>query len=536
MKTTLKLGSLLLLLSASVVNAFGADNTTAIEYFKFLQFEPAKEILLQNQNDAEACFYLGEIYHLENKDDSAALFYKKGLSINAEDPYNAIGEAKLELKQNQKEASKKIEKIAKSHKKDIGVQLAAARAFQSAGLEYDDFLKNARKANNQDPNILIFEGDMLLAADQVGEACAKYEMAANADESCTEAYVKYAKIYANVNPDLSIQMLDKLLSKNPSSLVAQQTIAELYYDNGRYKKAAEVYGNFIKAGRPSERDINRYGGILFQSEEYDKVLELANVELEKNPDNMVMRRLAMYSLYELKKYEDGIKHGDHLMKNNKNFIPRDHIYYGRLLNKIKRNQEAVDQFKEALELEPDNLEIYKELSQALESNGQYDEAIQSFNTYIEKAGTENVKIADYLQLGQLYYSAASTLDSTQLDKRTEWFNAADKAFATVAEKAPENYIGYYWRANTNAMMDDSDLSQGLALPYYQKVIELLEADKKNPKRLIDAYNYCGSYYYLRRELPTSIQYWEKILQVDPNHPNAKKFIEGINKEIKEGIK
>ena len=63
MKTTLKLGSLLLLLGGSVVTAFGADNTTAIEYFKFLQFGPAKEILLQNQNDAEACFYFGEFYY-----------------------------------------------------------------------------------------------------------------------------------------------------------------------------------------------------------------------------------------------------------------------------------------------------------------------------------------------------------------------------------------------------------------------------------------------------------------------------------------
>lgn len=33
MKTTLKLGSLLLLLGGSVISAFGADNTTAIEYF-----------------------------------------------------------------------------------------------------------------------------------------------------------------------------------------------------------------------------------------------------------------------------------------------------------------------------------------------------------------------------------------------------------------------------------------------------------------------------------------------------------------------
>ena len=86
------------------------------------------------------------------------------------------------------------------------------------------------------------------------------------------------------------------------------------------------------------------------------------------------------------------------------------------------------------------------------------------------------------------------------------------------------------------MMDDSDLSQGLALPYYGKVIELLEADNKSPKRLIDAYNYYGSYYYLRRDLPTSKQYWEKILKVDPNHANAKRFIEGIDKEIKEGVK
>ncbi len=536
MKTTLKLGSLLLLLNGSAITAFGADNSTAIEYFKFLQLDPAKEIFLQNQNDAEACFYLGEIYNIENKNDSAAFFYKKGLSINAEDPYNAIGEAKLELKLNQGDASKKIEKIAKSHKKDIGVQLAAARAFQTAGLNYENFLKNARKANNQDPDILIFEGDMLLKADQVGEACAKYEMAANVDESCTEAYVKYAKIYAKVNPDLSIQMLDKLLSKNPSSLVAQQTIAELYYDNGRYKKAAEVYGNFIKSGRPSERDINRYAGILFQSQEYDKVLELAGAELNKNPNNMVMRRLAMYSLFESKKYEEGIKHGDHLMKNNKNFIPRDHIYYARLLNKIKRNDEAIRQFKEAIELDPENMDLYKELAQAFESNEQYGEAIHTFNLYIDKVGADNVKVADYLQLGQLYYSAASNLDSANLDKRNEWFGAADKAFATVAEKAPENYIGYYWRANTNAMMDDSDLSQGLALPYYGKVIELLEADNKSPKRLIDAYNYYGSYYYLRRDLPTSKQYWEKILKVDPNHANAKRFIEGIDKEIKEGVK
>ncbi len=539
MKKTFKLFSLFLLVNGTILTASSADNTTAIEYFKFLQFGPAQEILLQNLNDsqankAEACFYLGEIYNIQNKPDSAAYYYSKGLSINADDPYNAIGEAKLQLKKNQSEAVKTIEKIAKSHKKDVGVQLAAARAFQTAGLDYAEFLKNARKANSQDPNILIFEGDMLLAADKVGEACSKYEMAATMDETCTEAYVKYANIYANVNPQLSIQMLDKLLAKNPSSLVAQQTIAELYYKNGRFAKAAEVYGNYIKSGHSNDRDLARYAAILFQNKEYQKVLDLANDALQKDPNNLVMRRLAMYSLFEMEKFEEGVKHGEMFMgmPNKKDFIPRDRIYFARLLNKVKQNEKAIEQFNEALELEPENFDLYKELAQAYENSKQYDKAIETFNKYMEKAGADNVKVADYLQLGQYYYSAANNLDSTALDLKKQLLGKADNAFAIVVEKTPDNYIGYYWRANSNVGLDDANLSQGLANPYYEKVVELLEADNKSPRRLTDAYRYLAYYNYLKGDLPASKKYWEKILQSDPDNADAKRFIEGIDKEMK----
>lgn len=57
--------------------------------------------------------------------------------------------------------------------------------------------------------------------------------------------------------------------------------------------------------------------------------------------------------------------------------------------------------------------------------------------------------------------------------------AADSVFALVAEQAPDSYLGDMWRARTHSAMDP-ETTEGLAKPYYEKVVDVLLA-KNEPE-------------------------------------------------------
>ena len=61
-----------------------------------------------------------------------------------------------------------------------------------------------------------------------------------------------------------------------------------------------------------------------------------------------------------------------------------------------------------------------------------------------------------------------------------------------------------WRARTNSAMDP-ETTDGLAKPYYEKVMDML-LSKNEPKynsALIECYSYLGYYYLLKSDYPTS---------------------------------
>jgi len=70
--------------------------------------------------------------------------------------------------------------------------------------------------------------------------------------------------------------------------------------------------------------------------------------------------------------------------------------------------------------------------------------------------------------------------------------SADSVFTLVAEQAPDSYLGEMWRARTNSAMDP-ETTDGLAKPYYEKVMDML-LSKNEPKynsALIECYSYLG---------------------------------------------
>ena len=56
--------------------------------------------MLDSKNKSEAYFYLGQIYFVEKKIDSAKVYFEKGISADANEPLNYAGLVKCNLYSN----------------------------------------------------------------------------------------------------------------------------------------------------------------------------------------------------------------------------------------------------------------------------------------------------------------------------------------------------------------------------------------------------------------------------------------------------
>ena len=96
---------------------------------------------------------------------------------------------------------------------------------------------------------------------------------------------------------------------------------------------------------------------------------------------------------------------------------------------------------------------------------------------------------------------------------------------------PEMTVGYVWEANTKVQLDP-DSEQGLAKPYFEKVIEKgSTAPEKNKKDLISAYRYLGYYYYLKKDYESAKANYEKLLTLAANDEAAMDALKILNKPI-----
>lgn len=167
---------------------------------------------------------------------------------------------------------------------------------------------------------------------------------------------------------------------------------------------------------------------------------------------------------------------------------------------------------------------------------------QEYATLARKANGKSALASDLqFQVGRLYYGAGTQPDSLTItvEERKQALMSADSVFHAIAEAAPDNYLGNFWRARANSALDP-ETTQGLAKPFYEEVAALLES-KNDPhynSALVECYSYLGYYYLLAIENPAlkaeakankdkSIEYWNKILAIDPANATAKRALDGI---------
>ena len=506
----------------------------------------AKEYFVKRttQTPAEAYYYLGEIAYKEGNMAEAKANYEKGLAANPESALAAIGLAKLDLKSNPKVAGDQLSAIQKKNKKDVEVIIAIAKAYFDNDMQAEGQKKiaDAYKANKKSPLTYVLEGD-LIGKNNPGSAAEKYEQAIYFDPKCTIAYMKEALMYEGINNNTSIDLLKKAVEIQPDYTVSYKYLGRIYTQNGFYPEAIEAYKTFFKEGDYTLEDIKHYITANYFTQQYDVANELLAQGLAMEANDFILNRLSMYTKNELKDYAGASAAAEKFfslpLPKDVKYIIQDYMAYGNILSESGKKLEAIEQFKKAIELDPAKIELNKEIATILANEDMNAEAAEFYKKYIELKG-EAADATDFNQLARYYNYAGAALiaktdDAEAKAKGIELLKEADKNFGVVAERVPDSYLGYYQRAQVNARMDP-DTEQGLAKPYYEKVIEvLLSKPDPNTRVLEEAYQYLSYYYYLSFDKTKKAEdkafvkeYSHKVLEINPENPNGKALFEFAN--------
>ena len=451
------------------------------------------------------------------------------------DWHTSVAKVKELIQTNPAQATEEAQLLLKGkNKKNPELVVAIANAYLDAGkiAEAQTYLELAKKADNKSAIVSVLEGDIALAKKDAGTACQLYEQALYFDPKYEPAYLKFADVYKAASPSLAIEKLEQLKAVNPNSVLADKKLAEIHYLNNHFDKAAEAYSRFIDSPEATEEDMMKYAFALFLNHKFDKSLEITNKGLQKNSRHAAFNRLAMYNYTDMKRYDEAQKAAQAFFNasDKADFSYLDYMYFGHLLNAVKKYDESVQQYKKALELDPTKNNLWLEISNAYENGNNYVGAIDAFQKYYSSLEADKKTPDLQFQLGKLYYGQGTQADSLNINAagRKAALTSADSVFAVIAQAAPDSYLGNFWRARTNSALDP-ETSQGLAKPYYEAVAALL-VSKNDPRynsAIIECYSYLGYYYLVANKLPESKEYWNKILAIDPANATAKRALDGI---------
>jgi tetratricopeptide (TPR) repeat protein len=317
-----------------------------------------------------------------------------------------------------------------------------------------------------------------------------------------------------------IENLNKSITADPEYSPSYRRIAEQYYLTKQYDKAVEAAEKYLTLTEDPGTAKYQLAFYYFMAKQKDKSKEIFK-EVTSSPDAPAVA---------LKYYGRTLMEGDTTKASAQEAKPiferyfakvkpedidaSDYAYYGKALAKLKENDLATQNFEQSIQLDSAQTDVLQLLGDTYMKMQKYNEAADAFKklTSLRKQPLSQ----DLWSLGRAYFFA-------------EKYFEADTAFTKLSEKQPKVIHGWFWAARSRANID-STMSQGLAKPMYEKVLEIAqEAPEKYKKESVEAYSYLGAYtVQVIGNVNQAKPYYEKILAIDPNNEQAKSFFKTLN--------
>lgn len=514
------------------------------KFMYYNRFKSAKEVFqkLAASGDEEATYWLGQAeIGLENV-PAAKTVYQSKLSATPNSPLILAGMGHVELLEGKTaDARNRFEAaISLSKGTNVAVLNAVGYANGNPDMKNGDAQYAIQKLTQatqikkmNDPDVWTNLGDAYRKAGQGGDAVKSYAKALELDPNYARALYRTGSVYQSQGGSqeaLFTKYYNDAIAKDPKYAPVYATLWAYYYETN-VSKSAEYLEKLLANSDDDPkacyyRASMKYAQGLFTeavsqvdgcvsetgASPYPKVYGIKAYALDRLSDQSFKAKDSVKG----REYLAGAKASfdEYLKRASADQIGGgDYSRYGLLLLKFPGNEpQAVEMILKAVALDSvdaNKASYYKSLAQAYEAQKNFDEAAKWYSKILEVK--KNFSNVDIYNAGYSYYQA-SKYDSTI------------KYFTIYTEKYPADIFGYYMLGNASAVLD-SNSTQGLAAPYYKKVIEIGEADltKANVKpRLLTAYKYFMGYEFnINKNQAEAIKWVDKAIAIAPDDATLK---------------
>ena len=515
-----------LILSSSFVFAQTPEQgQQEIYYQKFKSAAKTFEkILQQKPTEGQALYRLVYAYLHSNEADKAKQTIQSS-SVPQSDPFYKVAKGYVLLNDGKKDSAVLYfnQAIDDTKEKDADILSAVARAKietkQGDANHAIELLDKAIKRDKRNARLWLWKGNAYRKLDNGSEAFKAYQEALSKDDKLAAASYQLGNIFVTQkNTSVYLPHFQKAIEtdKNFGPAYYALYIHHFYPDPA---KSMEYFRQYVSLTDPNPENDYAYTDLLYLNKQYKEAIAEAEKIKAREGEKLQPRlyKLLAYSTAGLGDTTKAISlMQDYFSREvDSNFVTKDFESMGQFFMTAGKNDSALVYLEKAVMKEKDaaaKYPYYKTLAQIAHELKDYSTEAKWLGQYV--TGNEKASNIDQFNWGVAHY-------------RAEEYSLADSVFANYVKEHPEQGFGYYWRARSNAMLD-KEMEQGLAVPYYQKLTEVMQGDTANgsyKKWMAEAYGYMAAYNAnTKKDYALAISYFQKVLEVDPENADAKKYI------------
>ncbi|MXN92895.1 tetratricopeptide repeat protein [Flavobacterium sp. Sd200] len=557
----LKFLGLSFLLFGAAANA--QDANEAKKAIDAEQFQKAKTILksliASTPDDGKNYFLLGDVYLTQTVQDSAALYFNKGLAAKDNPEYNNIGLGHIDLNANNAAAAQaKFAAVEKDlRKKDVEQLVYIGRAYIYAdNPDYKKAVAVLNKAVEKDSkNALayMYLGEAYYRDRDQNNAYKNYRTATTLDPSLLRAKLQLGVITKNTRAAFpeAVKAFNDIIAVNANYGPVYRELAETYYLWGNTEtskkteynaKALGFYEKYMSLTDYSLDSRMRHADFLLLTGDYKALEAEAQKMQQMDKVNPRILRYAGYAAYENGNYDASVKAISEFINKvePKRVIARDYLYRGlaNLATVVGKDAEgnstitdqakfdaAIADIKKAAETDAKITNEFNDIGKKLFSQKLYSPAAAVFEVAAASPENKNAFYDNFYLAYSIYYGHVNKSDA---DKKanTEQLLKADAALDKVIELSATSQDAYLFKAriNRNLSTDDAYAKMAKAYDGYIKIVnEAGAAETSKPaviKNLVEAYDNAGAYYAVTDKAKAK-DYFSKAVALDPNDTYAK---------------
>ena len=340
-------------------------------------------------------------------------------------------------------------------------------------------------------------GDLLSYRKEYAEAVRIYRKALLLAPESEMLQMRLAMVLGRQQRNVeAVEVLETLVAKHPEAKLARLSLARFYQESGQLDKAMDGYRNLLQQFPGQQQAILEYGKLLEQQQLYAEAYQLYREGIADNPRAVTVReQLAMLYLKQKRLPEalEQLQVVRQQLPENKQILTR----IGLIQLELSDWSQAEVSFRELVLLAPEVDENRYYLGLALLSQGENSEAIEVMAPIRESSAIFSESV---LQLAYLFKAAGQD---------EEAIAALQRVIAQDIQK-PEIY---YYLASFLGDLEQLDEAE-----------DVIAAGLKQFPHDVNLLYQLGVLYEKRGERDKALEMMQKVLHLDPEHPDALNFI------------